>query len=674
MMQMDPASAARHANGTFLNRHQGGAPASRGSLQHARWGNRHVPLQLHNRPANLLTGVLLLGSLGPGTGLPGPVAAGRRVAPGAADAAAAPVALLPAAQASGRYAPVAGPRQVPGCGRLGSIANGVAAACVARPRSCGGVMAVGAMAAVGGLAYARIAGATTVSDSPPSRRPASSAQKAAQEDALQAAVAEAKARVDDGGPIRLEDALLQIARDCDGDRACRAGMINALLQHVPPPSLARLRQIVARTAQAAETQGQAAWPMPGADAAPLNPTNAVQELVDILAGLYTLEAAEFQDDMEAIVGATASVGGGREGSDGEIQQRWIDANTRRQNAIADLLERHAGPVNRLPFPCRGLAHLGIADGAQATNLHVILPGASTERPPQRVLLVAHGDMIGRSLGSEGAYDNASGVATLLHIARQLQHAPSPPGTQVELLVTAHEELGFLGAIAYVTACQQQHNCPTFVINVDMTGRGGHGYAISGTDDLAGTPYLGKPPMYLQAPAVSRTEQEARRQLEAHFALQGFTAAPAAAKPWITSDNIPFQNASIPCVGITQISAADAHLWQQLENARRAWQQLDGEMDWDSWKAQRDGRIRLPADQARALQDRYQAVDAAHHDFMRLRASHPTAPTVLIHGPRDKLHRVSPAMGASFADALVGAVRSLQWPADGAAGTAAPLEN
>ncbi len=673
MMQMDPASAARHANGTFLNRHQGGAPASRGSLQHARWGNRHVPLQLHNSPANLLTGVLLLGSLGPGTGLPGPVAAGRRVAPGAADAAAAPVALLPAAQASGRYAPVAGPRQVPGCGRLGSIANGVAAACIARPRSCGGVMAVGAMAAVGGLAYARIAGATTVSDSPPSRRPASSAQKVAQQDALQDTVAAAEVLADDGIPVRLEAALLQIARDCGGDRGCRAEAINALLHSVPPATLSQLQQMVARTAAPSTPPAQAGWPLAGAEAAAW-PADTLLELADVLASLYTPSVAAFQDDMEFIVANTVSVPSGRQGTADEIQQRWIDANTRRQNAIADLLERHAGPVNRLPFPCRGLAHLGIADGAQATNLHVILPGASTERPPQRVLLVAHGDMIGRSLGSEGAYDNASGVATLLHIARQLQHAPSPPGTQVELLVTAHEELGFLGAIAYVTACQQQHNCPTFVINVDMTGRGGHGYAISGTDDLAGTPYLGKPPMYLQAPAVSRTEQEARRQLEAHFALQGFTAAPAAAKPWITSDNIPFQNASIPCVGITQISAADAHLWQQLEDARMAWQKLDAAMDWDSWKAQRDGRIRLPADQARALQDRYQAVDAAYHDFMRLRASHPTAPTVLIHGPRDKLHRVNPAMGASFADALVGAVRGLQWPADGAAGTAAPLEN
>lgn len=673
-MKMDPTSAARQTNGKFLNRHQGGAPPSRESRQHAKWGNRNVTLRLQNNPTGLLTTALLLGSMVPDPRLPGPVAAGRRFAGGAPDPAPVAAAFLPSAQASGRYAPVAGPSQAPGGSILGSIANGVVAGCVARPRSCGGVMAVGAMAAVGGLAYARIAGATLVSDSPPSRRPAFSAQEIAQQDALQAAVAEAKVRVDDGGPIRLEDALLQIARDCKGDRACRAGKINALLQDVPPPSLARLRQIVARTAQAAETQGQAAWPMPGADADPLNPTNAVQELVDTLAGLYTREAAEFQDDMEAIVGATASVGGGREGSDAVIQQRWIDANTRRQHAIAALLERDAGPVNRLPFPCRGLAHLGIADGTQAINLHVVLPGASTEPPPQRVLLVAHGDMIGRSLGSEGAYDNASGVATLLHVARRLQHAPSPPGTQVELLVTAHEELGFLGAIDYVTACQEQHNCPTFVINVDMTGRGGHGYAISGTDDLAGTPYLGKPPMYLQAPSVSRTEQEARRQLEAHFALQGFTSAPAAAKPWITSDNIPFQNASIPCVGITQISAADARLWRQLENARGAWQQLDAEMDWDSWEAQRDGRLQLPADQARALQDRYQAAGAAYHAYRRLRASHPTAPTVLMHGPRDKLHRVNPAMGVSFADALLGAVRGLKWSADGAAGTAAPLDN
>jgi Zn-dependent M28 family amino/carboxypeptidase len=654
MMQMDPASAARHANGTFLNRHQGGAPASRGSLQHARWGNRHVPLRLHNSPANLLTGVLLLGSVAPGTGLPGPVAAGRRVAPGAADAASAPVALLPAAQASGRYAPVAGPRQAPGCGSLGSIANGVAAACVARPRSCGGIMALGALAAVGGLAYAGVAGSATASRYAPVR-----AREEAQQDALQDTVAAAEVLADDGIPVQLEAALLQIARNCGGDRRCRADAINALLLQVPPATLTQLRQIVARTVPAAQTQQHGAWPLPGAMAAPWIPESALLDLAATLADLYTPAVAAFQDDMEAMVGATVGAGDGRHASDADIRQRWFDANARRQDAIAALLVRDAGPVERLPYALHGLEHLGIADGTEAFNLHVSLPAASTP-PTQRVLLVAHGDMIGRALGSEGAYDNASGVATLLHIARQWQAAPSNAGIQLELLVTSHEELGFLGARAYVNDCLQHESCPTFVINVDMTGRGGRGYAISGTGDLAGRPHLGKPTMYLQAPPVSDTEQHARRQLEARLAARGFTAPAAADAPWITSDNIAFQNASIPCVGLSQVGADDARQWKQLETARKAWQQRDAEVDWTRWEAQQDGSIQLSPDDARALDERYQASAAAYYAYQDLRDAHPNAPPVLIHGARDRLHRVNPAMGVDFADALLDGIGHLQW--------------
>lgn len=678
MMQMDPASAARHANGTFLNRHQGGAPASRASLQHARWGNRHVPLRLHNSPANLLTGVLLLGSLAPGTALPGPVAVGRRASPGAPDAASAPVALLPAAQASGRYAPVAGPSQTPACGSLGSIANGVAAACVARPRSCSGVLVLGALAAAGGLAYARVAGGATVPALPPEQGLPERARQVAQQDALQDAVATAEVLADDGSPVRLEAALLQIARECGGDRRCRAEAINGLLLQMPPATLAQLRQIVARTLPAAQaqaqtqaqTQQQATWPLPGAMASPWIPEADLLDLAATLADLYTPAVAAFQDDMEAIVGATVGAGDGRHGSAADIQQRWISANTRRQEAIAALLARDAGPVQRLPYALHGLEHLGIADGTTAFNLHVSLPAASTP-PTQRVLLVAHGDMIGRALGSEGAYDNASGVATLLHIARQWQLAPSNAGIQLELLVTSHEELGFLGARAYVNDCLQQGNCPRFVVNVDMVGRGGRGYVMAGSAQLADSPHLGKPTMYLQASVPGHVEQQARLQLEQRLAANGFTPPPAADTPWITSDNIAFQNASIPCVGISQLSAADAQRWNQIEAARAHWLQRDAAVDWSRWQALKDGTAQVPADVTPEMKLRYQAAATAYHAYRRLRDAHPNAPPSLIHGPRDRLHRVNPTMGVEFADALLDGIGHLRWQTDASPGAHMP---
>jgi hypothetical protein len=65
---------------------------------------------------------------------------------------------------------------------------------------------------------------------------------------------------------------------------------------------------------------------------------------------------------------------------------------------------------------------------------------------ERVLvLVAHHDAVP---GSPGANDNAAGVAILLELLERLARRP-PPRLRVRLLFPACEELGYLGARAYV---------------------------------------------------------------------------------------------------------------------------------------------------------------------------------------------------------------------------------
>ncbi len=65
---------------------------------------------------------------------------------------------------------------------------------------------------------------------------------------------------------------------------------------------------------------------------------------------------------------------------------------------------------------------------------------------QRLLvLIAHHDAVP---GSPGANDNAAAVGILLHLLEQLG-SRVPPGLRVRLLFTAAEELGYLGARAYV---------------------------------------------------------------------------------------------------------------------------------------------------------------------------------------------------------------------------------
>lgn len=672
-MQMDPATTARQRNGTFLNTLRGAAPPSRAARQHARWGSGTIPLRLHNSPANLVTGVLLLTSLAPGPSLPGPVAAGGRAPQRMQDPSSPVVALLPSAQANAPYRALPVDLPLTGACSPSAVSNGVITACITHPRRCAAALTAGTLAAVGGAAYAGMVAATTALAHAPVPPPYLAGDAPAPHDEVQAAVHQASVLEDDGAVASLEDALLQIARECRDDRSCRARAINELLQHVPSSTLAQLQQIVARTAVPEQEGRQNAWPLPGTAAVPFSAVSQLHELASTLADLYTPAVAAFQDDMETIVGGTRRARAGRDGSPDQIQQRWIAANAYRQQAIAGLLARDVGQVAHLPYTLHGLAHLFIADGTEAFNLHVTVPAAGTTPPTRRVLLVAHSDMIGRALGSEGAYDNASGVATLLHIARQWQRAPSNNGTQLELLVTSHEELGFLGARAYVADCLQQGNCPDFVVNVDMVGRGGHAYAISGTEQLAGSPHLGQPSMYLQAPPVSPIEQRARVQLEQRLAAQGFTHPPAEDAPWMTSDNIAFQNASIPCVGLSQVSGADARQWKQWEDARKTWQRLDAAVDWERWEARQKG-AQLPPEEARVLDERYQAAAAAYAVYRRLREQHANAPPNLIHGPRDRLHRVNPAMGVDFADALLDGLRHLQWDAESPAADSASLHH
>jgi hypothetical protein len=666
-MPIDDVSRARIVSGRFLN--DGGAPPSRATRQRAAWGARVAPLRLLDGPANLFVGTLLATTLAapraprPG-GLPVAGSSGTGV-PGGGPA----VALLPAAGAHSDYRPLTTGHRTAPCTALTGIANSAAAACIASPRLCGTALGVGAATAIAATLYCAardaLGGPVPVDPGRPAFPDAASQERQAlREAAQQISVVDAK-----GEEEPLEAALLRIYRDCDGNRTCRAEGINPLLERLPASDVARLVRILVPAAPVSPRPAQGTWP-PMADAAAFDASGDLLALVDALSNLYSPEQAAFQYYLERIVASTVSGGGGREGSPAEIQQRWIDANLRRQETMVELLERDVGPVARLPYTLSGLAHLGIAEGTTGINLHVTLPPAGGQPPVHRVLLVAHGDMIGRSLGSEGALDNGSGLATLLLMGTRFRDNPAPDGTQIELLVTSYEELGFIGARAYVNQCLDRQDCPAFVINIDMTGRGGHGYAMSGTDALAGSLHLGQPTLYLQAPPVTPIEQHARQQLEQRLAAHGFTPAPAQDTPWLTSDNIPFQNASIPCVGISQMSADDARLWKQVEDARKAWNLRDAQVDWTLWQAQRNGTVELSPDKARALKETYRAASDAYHAYRQLRDAHPNALPVMIHSQRDRLHRVNPAMGAALAEALEDGIRNLQWDAQGS--RAAPL--
>jgi Zn-dependent M28 family amino/carboxypeptidase len=89
-----------------------------------------------------------------------------------------------------------------------------------------------------------------------------------------------------------------------------------------------------------------------------------------------------------------------------------------------------------------------------------------------LLLVAHYDHLGTSASGaiyRGADDNASGVAVLLAVARELG-ARRDVARPVVILFTAGEELGLLGSHAYAAQPLVPLDRTRAVVNLDMVGR------------------------------------------------------------------------------------------------------------------------------------------------------------------------------------------------------------
>jgi Zn-dependent M28 family amino/carboxypeptidase len=88
-----------------------------------------------------------------------------------------------------------------------------------------------------------------------------------------------------------------------------------------------------------------------------------------------------------------------------------------------------------------------------------------------VVVTAHYDHLGESNGAiyPGADDNASGVAVVLAVARDLAARRDVPG-RVVFVLTGAEELGLFGARAYVATPTVPLADTRVDINLDMVGR------------------------------------------------------------------------------------------------------------------------------------------------------------------------------------------------------------
>ena len=109
---------------------------------------------------------------------------------------------------------------------------------------------------------------------------------------------------------------------------------------------------------------------------------------------------------------------------------------------------------------------------QSENVVAVLRGSDPKLRDEHVVLSAHLDHLGVSSAAgddrvfNGAMDNASGVAVLMQMARELAKGKAPRRSIVFLAVTG-EEVGLLGSRAFVGAAQARGMKLVANLNTDM---------------------------------------------------------------------------------------------------------------------------------------------------------------------------------------------------------------
>lgn len=142
----------------------------------------------------------------------------------------------------------------------------------------------------------------------------------------------------------------------------------------------------------------------------------------------------------------------------------------------------AGKPQAFPLPVSVHIHTVAAQNViQSSNVVAELRGSDPALRDQYVVYTAHIDHLGicPAINGDnvchGALDNASGVATLLEIARAYSRLPQPPRRSILFVFVTGEEMGLLGSDYFA-------HFPTvplksIVANVNMDGAPGEFYAM-----------------------------------------------------------------------------------------------------------------------------------------------------------------------------------------------------
>jgi hypothetical protein len=503
---------------------------------------------------------------------------------------------------------------------LQNIANGVIARCVTRPTECSTAVKAGAVATVGVLASGTLGFLAGLA-----ARPNCTADDGAPKAIYSSEVVLAAL------PADARQQVWAIVQHCDGEPACAEPEIRAVLETLEPMDQERL--LAQLPAELSERAPRAAW-LPGADAGVVLPSDWIEHVAHLLGTEITAEEAAFELDIAAIADATRA----SQERPGSIVKRRYFANDARLSEIEDRFERDGRNVEQRPFNLTTRTLFGFPYQSIGRNLLVTLSG---EGPVERTLmLVAHGDVVAAEIGSTGALDNGSGVATLLALARRLagngragEPRGLPPGTRVQFLVTDREEDGLHGAKAYVEECLDAMDCPDATIVVDLMGEG-EGMTLSGSDMHPLYRDGDSLPRGVDATPVSAEEAQLRQLLETAAAAIGLRVHETPG--WtLQSDHIAFQRAGRPALGVSLMNAADIPLERARQDARNAFMLAEEAVDWRLYEGYLDGT--LNATQSAQMERDLDTANAATDAYQALP---PSGRQHLIHSAADQPERIN----------------------------------
>ena len=183
-----------------------------------------------------------------------------------------------------------------------------------------------------------------------------------------------------------------------------------------------------------------------------------------------------------------------------------------------------------PFEAQGRTREGVKR-FNGVNIVGLIPG--TRITDRYIVVTAHYDHVGVNDGQiyHGADDNASGVATMLELARRLK--AQPPEHSVLIVALDGEERGLLGAREFVKAPPVPLSAVSLNLNFDMTARAetdGHLW-VTGT---------------YQNPVLRPVLQPVPAQGRVSFAFGKDTPQDTGENNWVdASDHAAFHAAGVP---------------------------------------------------------------------------------------------------------------------------------